>query len=841
MRSQTVLKRPSRHTHLFGPTKLISIEFTEDVWDLSGLETYAQVAVLVRYYGSPLGCVLVPCVGGKLKNSELRKAILQHQETSSMLAYAALNRRLKKVNPIPSPKLTWSIIVCTRDRVHHLKPCLDALSRMHTAEGEIVIVDNDPPDSATRDLVAKYPQMKYVVQPRRGLNAARSAGAEAATGEILLYTDDDVLIDPNWVDKMLEPFAHPRVGAAAGLVMPYELETPAQALFEYYGGHGRGYRRKVFDFNNGGPAVNAGKIGSGANMAFRRSLVVELDLFEPELDMGTVTLTGGDTHAFYIVLAKGYQVVYTPDALVWHVHRRNYESLKSLLYSYSLGGMAHLTRCWMRYRDAGVWKVAWSWLKVGHLKPLYRALRKRKNTLPLDLILPQLAGFFAGPRAYLKAKLIEDARQVGRLKKKEFVSKTDPQPKDQRTEEQGGHLCSVIIPSYNRRNLLERVLVGLENQTMDMNRVEVIVVLDGSTDDSQNMLADWQKTSRLPHLRWFRQEHSGQSAARTRGAKEALAPVLLFLDDDVVPDPGLVMAHLNRHQLGESIAVLGDYNIVREKENSFYQTLVWAWWEDILYNRKIPGRPVSYRDFFAGNVSLKTSDFIKSGGFDAEFKGYGGEDYELGYRLLQLGIRFVSEQAASALHYHRVSLRHVLRNTRQEGRNDVLFGKKHPELRRGLRLMNSSRGIKKVFFAPRVFAALEWGSLGILTIYEHLGFRESWIRIFRRLRHYAYWRGVQEVLGTWETLLDYQAESPKPNFFDWDLACIDAGDLNVPADSASEGVVRYHGRIIGNLKLKPPISKSLSDYLTDEMFRQLPRSLHCAMIAEEISGFKCDG
>jgi GT2 family glycosyltransferase len=424
MRSKTVLKRPSRYDHLFWPTKLISVEFTEEFGDLSDLETYGQVAVLVRYYGTPLGCVLVPCVGGELKYSELRKAILQHKEVSAMLAYAALKRRLQKENPKPIPKLTWSIIVCTRDRANHLKPCLDALTRMHRAEeGEIVIVDNDPPNSATHDLVMRYPQVRYVVQPRRGLNAARSAGAEAASGEILLYTDDDVLIDPNWVNAILEPFAHPRVGAAAGMVMPYELETPAQALFEYYGGHGRGYHHRVFDFNNGGPAANAGKIGSGANMAFRRSLVMELELFEPELDMGTVTLTGGDTHAFYIVLAKGYQVVYTPDALVWHVHRRDYESLKRLLYSYSLGGMAHLTRCWVRYRDSDVWKIVWSWLKEGHLKPLYRSLRRNNNNLPLDLTLTQLAGFFAGPRAYLKAKRIEDARQADRLKKRNSTPK----------------------------------------------------------------------------------------------------------------------------------------------------------------------------------------------------------------------------------------------------------------------------------------------------------------------------------------------------------------------------------------------------------------------------------
>jgi GT2 family glycosyltransferase len=373
-----------------------------------------------------------------------------------------------------------------------------------------------------------------------------------------------------------------------------------------------------------------------------------------------------------------------------------------------------------------------------------------------------------------------------------------------------------------------------------MNRVEVIIVLDGSTDDSRKMLAHWQNQARLPHLRWFWQEQSGQSVARTRGAKEALSPVFLFLDDDVVPDPGLVAAHLNWHRSGESIVVLGEYKIVREKKDSFYQTVVWAWWEDMFYERKLLGRPASYRDLCAGNFSMRSSDFTRVGGFDQEFKGYGGEDYELGYRLLKLGIRFVAEHTASAQHYHRVSLRHVLRNTHHEGRHDVLFGKKHPELRSGLRLMESSRGARIVFLVPWAFAVWAWCSLGLLAVYEFLGFHRSWCRNFTRLRHYSYWCGVHEALGTWRALLNYKSELPTPSVFDWDLVDIAAVNLNVSADSASEGVVRYRGKILGNLKLKPPISKPLSSYLTDEMFRQLPRSLCCVMIAEEISRFKCD-
>jgi GT2 family glycosyltransferase len=235
------------------------------------------------------------------------------------------------------------------------------------------------------------------------------AGAYSAGGDILLYTDDDVVIDARWIDATLAAFSSPRVGAAAGLTMPLELETPAQALFEYMGGHGRGFTRRVFDRNTVPPA-SAGQIGSGANMAFRRELVLRLGLFDAELDMGSVTLTGGDAHAFYRVLAEHYQIVYAPEALVWHCHRRDYPGLRHMLYSYTVGGLAHLTRCVVEYGDWEALTVAAWWLKHYHLKNLYRALRGKRDAMPLDITLAELGGVLQGPLAYLKARRIERAR-----------------------------------------------------------------------------------------------------------------------------------------------------------------------------------------------------------------------------------------------------------------------------------------------------------------------------------------------------------------------------------------------------------------------------------------------
>lgn len=404
----TVLRRPSAQGGGFQPAKVLAVDLADGLADHDAPD-YTDALVLVKHRGRPLGCVHVACREGRLRAEDVREAVSRDEAVGARLRRQLVRQRLLGEATAPAPALSWSIIVCTRDRLEHLRYGLAELASMLRPGGEVIIVDNDPPDEATRRLVASYPQVRYVREPRRGLNAARMTGARAATGEILLYTDDDVVIDPQWIPAMLEPFSGARVGAVTGLTLPLELETPAQALFEYYSGHGRGFQRRVFDHAVVKPA-GAGQVGSGANMAFRRELVLRLGLFEPELDMGSVARTGGDAHAFYQVLANGYQIVYTPAALVWHRHRREYDALRRMLHDYNVGGVAHLTRCLVHYGDWGALYVAAWWLRHHHLKQLYRGLRRKRDALPVGLTLSELAGFLAGPAAYLKARRIEQAR-----------------------------------------------------------------------------------------------------------------------------------------------------------------------------------------------------------------------------------------------------------------------------------------------------------------------------------------------------------------------------------------------------------------------------------------------
>ena len=378
--------------------------------------------------------------------------------------------------------------------------------------------------------------------------------------------------------------------------------------------------------------------------------------------------------------------------------------------------------------------------------------------------------------------------------------------------------ASVIIPSHNRCASLERVLEGLRRQTPGQEDFEVIVVLDGTTDSSQQMLARWRDEKRLLSLAWICQEQQGQATARNVGANKAQGEVLVFLDDDVVPSPGLLQAHLRWHQQQDSVAVLGNCPVVKTEQSTWYDLVIWMWWEDMYYARSQPGHIASYRDFCAGNISLRREDFRRVGGFDTEFRGYGGEDYDLGYRLLKQGVRFIVDQDAHAEHHHRGSARAFLNSMRSEGRNDVLLGLKHPELRAGLRFLRQKNEMRVVFFFP-AFCYL--GMLvvrGLLAFYERFNLRGSWRRLFGKLRHYAYWRGVQERLGTWSAFEKYRTAIPEYSWCKLDIT--DGLPEKLPAMGSNgpcELMITAAGRELGYFFIEEPLGGDVHALLADRI------------------------
>jgi GT2 family glycosyltransferase len=410
------------------PVKVIDIELSQGVSDVADLDRYYFIQGLVRLHGVPLGVVKAPVSNGGCTAATVSKQIFDH--LSGAIANELLRRGLTASShsgafcvedlvhlPAPASDAATPLVtvaVCTRDRPDDMKLCLDALLKLDYPNLDLLVVDNAPQTEATKELVAQYPTVRYVYEPRPRLDWARNRAVMEAQGEILAYTDDDVVVDPGWVRAIAQAFmTHSDVMALTGLVVPYELETEAQVLFEDYGGFGRGFQPKPYRVAPGGKLpwqwLGAGQFGTGANMAYRRSLFDEIGYFDPALDVGTVTNGGGDLEFFFRVLKAGHTLMYEPQAIIRHRHRRRYDQLKRQI---SFNGS--LYALW--YRIATAYPDEWlSCCIIGLWWMLYWNVRRtiiaslHQTQFPRDLILAEFRGAFAGLVAYPKARRRVDA------------------------------------------------------------------------------------------------------------------------------------------------------------------------------------------------------------------------------------------------------------------------------------------------------------------------------------------------------------------------------------------------------------------------------------------------
>jgi glycosyltransferase involved in cell wall biosynthesis len=236
-----------------------------------------------------------------------------------------------------------SVVVCTRNRPVLLEGCLDALAALHPAPREVIVVDNAPDDDRTAMVAERY-GVRYVTEPRPGLDRARNLGWRAAEGVVVAYVDDDARPHRGWVGALAAGYRHERIGAVTGLVAPAELATPAQVRFELHeGGMGKGFDRRLF-----GPddvaSLQAFRLGVGTNMSIRRAVLEGIGGFDDRLDVGTPTRGGGDLDILHRVVAAGWPLAYEPSAVVRHLHRRSQRQLLAQLRDNGVGWFAYLDK-----------------------------------------------------------------------------------------------------------------------------------------------------------------------------------------------------------------------------------------------------------------------------------------------------------------------------------------------------------------------------------------------------------------------------------------------------------------------------------------------------------------
>ena len=303
-------------------------------------------------------------------------------------------------------RLDASVLICTRDRPDELRRCLASLPQQTLRPREVMVIDNASRDGRTRE-VALAAGAIYLREDRPGLDIARNAGARRATSSIVVYTDDDVLLHPTWLERLVAAFDAPQIAAVTGLVLPGELATEAQRHFETYWSFGRGYLRRDFDAQQFAAAHRGGlfrawEIGAGASMAFRREVFDRVGYFDERLDVGQAGCSG-DSEFWYRVLANGMACRYEPRSVAFHFHRRTIDGLADQIHHYMRGHAAALLVQWERTGIGANRRQAFVAMPKWYAGRVWRRLRGART--PRDRFLRQeVLGYLCGLVFYLRRR-----------------------------------------------------------------------------------------------------------------------------------------------------------------------------------------------------------------------------------------------------------------------------------------------------------------------------------------------------------------------------------------------------------------------------------------------------
>ena len=420
------------------PMRVVVIDLDEPLPELAADDRYCRAWVVGRRHGIPRRAIEV----------DLTSAREGIQDQLARLRDEAADLADGQAMPAEDRLLTISVIVPTiAQRLGDLRGCVDQLAAQdYPKEVEVLLVDNRrsavEPDLLAA-LVAGRNGFRIVRETRPGISAARNAGLSAARNEIVVYTDDDVRTDAGWLRAIGTRFARePELDGLTGLILPAELDTPAQLWFErYYGGFGgqrtfepltlqaadaagRPWRRarvvltddhhrQVREF----AIYGVGAYAAGANMAFRRSALERIGGFDVALGTGTPSRGGEDLAAVIALLWQGGRIGYEPGAVVYHRHRRGYDELRHQMRGNGVGFTAMLTS--LVAGDAGHVVGVASQLPLAVRRfagqAAYRLARGRQPTAgrqsvqpvssyPRALALDEFRGYPQGPVRYIQSR-----------------------------------------------------------------------------------------------------------------------------------------------------------------------------------------------------------------------------------------------------------------------------------------------------------------------------------------------------------------------------------------------------------------------------------------------------
>ena len=420
------------------PAKLQEVELSETLPILQATnesgQRYTRAQVLVRLYTIPVGIVELALPDVSLSPDVYAPQI--YAQLHEQINHRLLQNGQEEITELPSSGIQQvaeptvlkeraaflqnhppfvSVAIATRDRGDQLHICLASLVKQAYPNYEIILVDNAPSNDETQQLVEQHyghiPFLRYIREERPGAAWARNRAIQEARGEILAYTDDDVIVDQHWVASIARAFSRDEnIGGVSGITLPAEMETEAQELFEQFNTFSIGYEPIVHNIHDQ-PLdsslypFNSMNFAACVNMAYRTAILRELNGFDPALGPGSLAKSGEDTELYLRVVMQGYSIAYEPAALVYHFHRRDYAYLQRQTYDYGVAFTASAIR-FVVHNPQHFMQVVKRLPRIIQEMFGNSATRKaqRQTNFPKELHRNEMRGWLYGPIAYWRSR-----------------------------------------------------------------------------------------------------------------------------------------------------------------------------------------------------------------------------------------------------------------------------------------------------------------------------------------------------------------------------------------------------------------------------------------------------
>lgn len=525
-----------------------------------------------------------------------------------------------------------SIIICTRDRAASLRRTLAALNHVDVPAGmtaEVIVVDNASTDdtaAAVREAHLDKMALQYLFEPQPGQSRARNRGMAAATGEVIVFTDDDVIPESTWLAFICAPILEGSADAVVGAVRLAPHLSPPWLT--------PAHRAWLAD-TSGLDAADPGRM-VGANMAFSRAVLDRVPAFDVELGPGAIGF-GDDTLFSQQLKAAGYQIAAEFRAVVEHHFLEN--RLLPEQWLASARRLGHSDAYMSYHWENSVWPhprrmVCSAFLRI--LEHRLRALVTRSGPVASEAHLVAVRSLHAAlnylaqtrrPRNYSRCGLVKHTYPVTRQRAAAAAAVGRAESGAQEGE---GPRVTVIIPAYRWRRYLSLALESVFSQTY--TDYEIIVVNDGSPDDLAGSLRALIDSGRI---RYIEQKHGGVAAARNRGVAEARGEFLAFLDDDDLwPADTLEWRVARLAENKEAVLVYGGVSFLEGDREPDHEA-------GIFPEGNGPAGAV-YQEFLTrnwlyalGQALIRTGAVRAIGGFDTAI--WGVDDYDLYIELAKRG------------------------------------------------------------------------------------------------------------------------------------------------------------------------------------------------------------